>query len=298
MTFLHPRYWPLWVGIALLWSFIHFPYRWQLTIGRFIGRIAFRLASRRRKIADINLKLCFPRLNNTQRRQLLRQHFESLGMGLLEMVGAWWLPNAALKPHGHVQGLEHLYTALERGKGVILLGAHFTSMEIGLRFLTMRAAIYATYRPHENPLIEHIIKKSRESRAEKTIPRHAVREMLRSLKQNKTLWIAIDQNFGHKHSVFANFFDIPAATNTVISRLAHISGAAIVPIFIKRLNHHQGYQVILQPALAHFPSEDRAQDALRINQLIEAQTVKAPEQYLWVHRRFKTRPKGEEDIYF
>ena len=298
MTFLNPRYWLLWVGIALLWCLIHFPFRWQLAAGRLLGRIVFRLAPRRRKIADINLKLCFPKLNHTQRRQLLRQHFESLGMGLLEMVGAWWLPDATLIPYGHIQGLEHLYTALERGKGVILLGGHFTSIEIGNRFLTMHTAIHATYRPHENPLIEHFIKKSRENRAEKMIPRHAVREMLRSLKQNKTLWLTTDQNFGDKYSVFANFFCMPAATNTAVSRLAHISGAAVVPFFTQRLKQHQGYQVILQPALAHFPSEDRAQDALRINQLIEAQTLKAPEQYLWVHRRFKTRPKGEGEVYF
>jgi KDO2-lipid IV(A) lauroyltransferase len=297
MTFLHPRYWLLWLGIALLWCLIHFPYRWQLAAGQLIGRIAFRLAPRRRKIADINLKLCFPQLNNTQHEQLLRQHFESLGMGLLEMAGAWWLPNAALKPYGHIQGLEHLYTALEQGKGVILLSAHFTSLEIGTRFLTMHTAIHGIYRPHENPLIEHFMKKSRENRAEKAIPRDAVRQMLRSLKQNKSLWIATDQNFGHKSSVFAHFFGIPAATNTATSRLAHISGAAVVPFFTERLKHHQGYQVILQPALAHFPSADSATDALRINQLIEAQTLKAPEQYLWVHRRFKTRPKGERELY-
>jgi len=297
MTFLNPRYWLLWIGIALLWCLIHFPYRWQLAVGRLIGRIAFRLAPRRRKIADINLKLCFPKLNNTQRRQLLRQHFESLGMGLLEMAGAWWLPDAVLEPYGHFQGLEHLYTALEQGKGVILLSAHFTSIEMGTRFLTMHTAIHATYRPNENPLIEHFMKKNRENRAEKTIPRHAVREMLRSLKQNKSLWFGTDQNFEHKYSVFAHFFGMPAATNTAISRLAHISGAAVIPFFTQRLKHNQGYQIILQPALAHFPSGDRAQDAVRINQLIEAQTLKAPEQYLWVHRRFKTRPKGEGEVY-
>ncbi len=298
MTFLKPRYWFLWVGIALLWCLFHLPYRWQLAAGRLIGRIAFRLAPRRRKIADINLKLCFPKLNNTQRKQLLRQHFESLGMGLLEMVGAWWLPDAALIPYGHIQGLEHLYTALERGKGVILLSAHFTSFEMGSRFLTMHTAIHGIYRPHENPLIEHFMKKSRESRAEKAIPRDSVREMLRSLKKNKALWLATDQNFGHKSSVFANFFGMPAATSTAASRLAHISGAAVIPFFTQRLKHYQGYQVILQPALAHFPSGDNAQDALQMNQLIEAQTLEAPEQYLWVHRRFKTRPKGEGEVYF
>ncbi|RKZ38447.1 MAG: lipid A biosynthesis acyltransferase [Gammaproteobacteria bacterium] len=297
MHFLAPRYWLLWFGIALLWCLIHLPYRWQLAAGRQIGRIALRLAPRRRHIADTNLKLCFPKLNNIQRKQLLHQHFESLGMGLLEMLSAWWLPDATLKPLGHIQGLEYLQAALKQGKGVILLSAHFTSSEIASRFLTMHIAIHGAYRPHENPLIEHFMKKSRESHAEKAIPREAVREMLRSLKRNKALWFATDQNFGHKHSVFAPFFGIPAATNIATSRLAKISGAVVVPFFVQRLEEHQGYKVILQPALDHFPSGDSLKDAIRINQLIEAQILKAPEQYLWVHRRFKDRPPGEEKVY-
>jgi KDO2-lipid IV(A) lauroyltransferase len=297
MIFLKPRYWLLWIGIGLLWCLIHLPYQWQLAAGRKIGRIAYQLAPRRRRIANINLKLCFPELNNIQRRQLLHQHFESLGMGLLEMLSAWWLPDATLKPLGHIQGLEHLHAALKRGKGVILLSAHFTSLEIGTRFLTMHTPIHATYRQHENPLIEYFMKRSRECRAEKAISRDAVRDMLRSLKKNKPLWFAIDQNFGHKNSVFAQFFGIPAATNTATSRLAQITGSAVVPFFVQRLENHQGYKVILQPALDNFPSEKPMQDALRINQLIEAQIRQAPEQYLWVHRRFKDRPEGEEDVY-
>ncbi len=300
MNLLHlltPRYWPLWILGGFLWCLIHLPYRWQLAMGRQFGRIAYRFAKRRRRIADINLKLCFPELDDTQRGHLLRRHFESLGISLLEMLSAWWLPDATLKPLGHIQGLEHLQAALDKGKGVILLSAHFTSLEIGTRFLTMHTAIHATYRPHENPLVEYFMKKSRESRAEKAIPREGVRDMLRSLKKNKPLWFATDQNFGHKHSVFVAFFGVKASTNTAASRLAQISGAAVVPFFTQRLEHNQGYKVILQPALAHFPSGDHLHDALRVNQLIEAQVNKAPEQYLWVHRRFKDRPEAENKLY-
>lgn len=297
LPLLSPRYWPLWAGIGLLWCLTRLPYRWQLAAGRQLGRFTYRLAKRRRRIANINLKLCFSELDETQRHLLLRRHFESLGMGLLEMLSAWWLPDATLKPLGHIQGLEHLQAALKKGKGVILLSAHFTSLEIGTRFLIMHTAVHATYRPHENPLIEYFMQKSRYIRAEKAIPREAVREMLRSLKQNKPLWFAADQNFGHKNSVFADFFGTPAATNTAASRLAHISGAAVVPFFTQRLESNKGYKVILQPALEQFPSGDTVQDALRMNQLIEAQVREAPEQYLWVHRRFKDRPEGEENVY-
>ena len=294
---LTPRYWPLWGGIGLLWCLTRLPYRWQLVAGRQIGHLGYWLAPRRRKIADINLKLCFPALSDSQRHQLLYSHFESLGISLLEMLSAWWLPDTTLKPLGHIQGQEYLHAALKQGQGVILLSAHFTSLEIGSRFLTMHTAIHAIYRPHENPLIEYVMKKNREKRAEKAIPREAVREMLRSLKNNKSLWFAIDQNFGHKNSVFADFFGIPAATNTATSRLAQISGATVIPFFTQRLPHHQGYKVILQPALDNFPSGDDQQDASRINQLIEEQIRQAPEQYLWVHRRFKDRPEGETPFY-
>jgi len=292
-----PRYWPLWAGMGIFWCLIHLPYKWQLSLGRQLGRIAYLFASRRRHIADINLKLCFPEFNDSQRKQLLRKHFESLGIGLLELFGAWWLPDARLKSLENIQGLEHLQAALERGKGVILLSAHFTSFEMGSRFLTMHTAIHGIYRPHENPLVEYFMKKSRESHAEKAIPRENIREMLRSLKKNKPLWFATDQNFGHKYSAFVDFFGIPAATNTATSRIAQISGAAIVPCFTQRLENNQGYQVTLQPALENFPSGDILQDTLRMNQLIEVQIRKAPAQYLWVHRRFKDRPKGEEGVY-
>ncbi len=294
---LKPRYWLLWFGVGIFWCLTRLPHRGRLAVGRQIGRLAYPFASRRRTIADINLKHCFPELNDTERNHLLRRHFESLGMGLLESLSAWWLPDAALKPLEHIEGFEHLPAALESGKGVILLSAHFTSLEIGLRFLTMHTAIHGVYHPHKNPLIEYFMKKNRESRAEKAIPRYAVRDMLRSLKQNKALWFATDQNFGHKHSVFANFFGIPAATNTAVSRLAKITGAKVVPFFMLRSENNQGYKIILQAALEDFPSGDYVQDMSRINQMIEEQVKKAPEQYLWVHRRFKDRPKGLAKLY-
>ncbi|WP_069472700.1 LpxL/LpxP family Kdo(2)-lipid IV(A) lauroyl/palmitoleoyl acyltransferase [Candidatus Marithrix sp. Canyon 246] len=292
ITLLKPRYWLLWAGIGLLWSLTRLPHRWQRFTGKKLGLLFYKLANRRRKIASINLKLCFPELNEKQQHKLVRQHFESLGMGLLEMLSAWWLPDKRLKSLGTVSGLEHLDAALKRGKGVILLSAHFTSLEIGTRFLTMHTAIHATYRPHENPVIEHFMQKSRESRAEKAIPREAVRDMIRSLKQNKALWFASDQNFGHKNSLFADFFGIPAATNTAISRITKITGAAVIPFFTQRIEN--GYKVILLPAIN---MQGALQDATKINQLIETQTRNAPEQYLWVHRRFKDRPQGEANIY-
>ncbi|WP_353572960.1 LpxL/LpxP family Kdo(2)-lipid IV(A) lauroyl/palmitoleoyl acyltransferase, partial [Candidatus Albibeggiatoa sp. nov. BB20] len=265
--------------------------------GRQLGHIAYRLAKRRRKIAAINLDLCFPELTDSERQQLLIQHFESLGIGLLEMVIAWWVADKKLVHLGQLDGLEHLDAALARGKGVILLSAHFTPLEMGSRFLTQKAKIHGTYRPHENPVIEFFMKRSRETHAEKAISRDAIRDMIRSLKQNKPVWFAVDQNFGHKNSVFARFFNIPAATNTATARLAKMTGAAVIPFFVRRLPNAQGYQVILQPALENFPTGNNVVDAEIVNNLIERQIRQAPEQYLWAHRRFKDRPDGEQRFY-
>lgn len=294
-TLIKPQYWLLWLGIGLLWTLTRLPLAWQLSLGKLWGRLFYHLAPRRRHIARTNLRLCFPELTPAAQQQLLRQHFESLGMGLFEMLSAWWSSDKALHGLGHIEGLEHLQASLQQGKGVILLSAHVTSLEIGTRFLTSHTPIHAIYRPHENPVIEYFMQKNRAHHAEKVIHRDEVREMLSSLKQNKALWLAIDQNFGHKNSVFAPFFNIPAATNIAVTRLTELSGAVVIPFFTRRLS--RGYAVTLQPPLAHFPSDSVLQDAIRINQLIEQHVRLAPEQYLWVHRRFKDRPAGEPDLY-
>ena len=293
-----PRYWLWWIAIGFFWCLVQIPYSWQLKIGRQIGRLAYWLAPRRRRIAMINLKLCFPTEDDKQRHLLLKRHFESLGMGLLETFSAWWSPDKMLKPLEQIQGLEHVQTALAQGKGVILLSAHFTSLEMGSRFLTMHVPIHGMYRPHENPVIDYVMKKGREKQAEKAIARDAIRDILRSLKHNKPVWFAVDQNFGHKNSVFVDFFGIPAATNTAITRLAQVSNAAVIPFFTQRLANSQGYKVTLLPPLKDFPSNDVVKDALQINQLIETYIRQTPEQYLWVHRRFKDRPTGEGNRFY
>ncbi|MEZ5672076.1 MAG: LpxL/LpxP family Kdo(2)-lipid IV(A) lauroyl/palmitoleoyl acyltransferase [Thiotrichaceae bacterium] len=290
-----PRYWLWWLGMGILWVITRLPLPWQLSVGKFIGITGYYIATRRRHIATVNIQLCFPELSPIQQQNLVKQHFSSLGMGLLEMLNAWWSSDQRIVKFGQIEGMEHLQQALARGQGVILLSAHFASLEIATRFLIMQLPVHATYRPHENPVIEYWMQKSRSAHAEKAIPRESVREMVRSLRANKPLWFAPDQNFGHKSSVFAPFFNIPAATTTATARLARLSGAAVVPFFVKRVA--TGYQVILQPMLPNFPVEDEVANATVINQLIEQQVRCAPEQYLWTHRRFKDRPDGGESFY-
>ncbi|MFN2337738.1 MAG: LpxL/LpxP family Kdo(2)-lipid IV(A) lauroyl/palmitoleoyl acyltransferase [Gammaproteobacteria bacterium] len=292
-----PRYWPTWILLGSMWLVAQLPYRLQMGLGRLLGQAMARLGHKRRRIAEINLGLCFPELSETERKALLEDHFRSLGMGMVETAMSWWTPAARLQPLAHLEGLKHLQAALARGKGVILLSGHFTSLEIGGHLLSLFTPLHALYRRHKNPLFEATMRRARERNLDKAIPREDMRGMLRSLKDNMPVWYAADQDYGREKSVFAPFFGVPAATITAISRLAKSSGAAVVPFFQRRLRDGSGYRLTLLPALEDFPGASLEEDALRINRLMEEQIRTMPEQYLWVHRRFKTRPEGEAPIY-
>ena len=295
--FLTPRYWSTWFGLGILRGIAQLPYYWQFHIGKLIGRAMYLLSRRRRHIAEVNLRLCFPEFDAQQRRRLLKKHFASLGMSLVETAMSWWTPDARMRKLAQVEGLGHIEQALRHGKGVILLSAHFTNLEIGTHLLAIHTRFHAMYKSHKNPLFDTVMKRAREARCEKAIPSDDVRGMLNSLKQNIPVWYASDQNYGLKHSVFVPFFGIPAATNPAPLRLARLSGAPIIPFMIQRRDDRHDYLLTLLPALDGIPSDDIYQDLLHISQLIEQQVRKAPEQYLWVHRRFKDRPSEEGGFY-
>ena len=292
-----PRYWLTWLLLGIMWLIAQLPYRAQLTLGNILGRIMYHASPARRHIAAVNLRLCFPDLGEPARADLLRRHFISLGMSAVETAMSWWTPDKKLRRLAHIEGLEHLEKARKMGKGVILLSAHFTTLEIGAHLLAMHVQFHAMYREHKNPLFDAVMRRARERRCEYAIPRGDVRAFLNSLKMGLPVWYAPDQNYSSKNTVFVPFFGVPASTTTATSRLARMSGAAVVPFFQHRLPGAQGYALTLLPALTRFPSEDVEADTLRINQLIEAQILKTPEQYLWVHRRFETRPTGEANSY-
>ena len=297
-SFLTPRYWPIWLGLRLMKLMAVLPFSWQLAVGGQAGRWIGKIARRRRRIAKINLELCFPEMSPIQRATLLEDHFAALGIGFFETAMAWWAPDEKLRSLAGVEGTEHLEQALARGKGVILMTGHFTTLELAARFITWYYPFHAMYRPHKNPLYEAVMRRERERQSRLTpLTRDDIRGMLRGLKQGHAVWYAPDQNYGAPNSLFIAFFGIPALTITATSRLARMSGAAVVPYFPKRLSGTSGYQVTILPALEDFPSENPAADALRINQLFEEQIRRTPEQYLWVHRRFKTRPPGSNAIY-
>lgn len=294
---LNPLLWPTWLGIGCLWIVAKLPFRLQIFIAGLLGRLFLAVSKRRRHIAEVNLALCFPELNKHAQKQLLRKHAISMGMSIIEVALGWWASEKRLHKLVSIDGLEYLQDALSKNHGVILLSAHFTCLEVGGRLLSLYAPFHVMYRSNENPVIEHFMRKNRESHFEKAIPRDDVRGMLKSLKEGKAVWYAPDQNFGHKNSVFAPFFGVAAATNTATSRLARLSNAVVVPFFPRRKEDGSGYHLTILPPLAEFPGDDVLNDTIRINRLIEEQVRLAPDQYLWMHRRFKDRPEGEAPVY-
>lgn len=295
--FLGPKHWPTWIGLAFLRTCTLLPYRVQMGLGRFIGYLSYHLIARRRHIVETNIQLAFPDLNETEQKKLVKKTFYSTGIGIFETAMAWWGSQRRLQSMVNIKGLEHLQDALAQGKGVILLSAHFSSLELSGRLLSFSQPFQVTYKRAHNPLMEAILRHSRKKHFIDAINTYDTREMISGLKKNVATWYAMDQDLGPRLHVFAPFMGIPTCTLTTASRLAKMSGAIVVPYFPKRLESCCKYELTIHPAFENFPSADKLEDTTRINDLITQHVKDAPDQYLWVHRRFKTRPPGEPDVY-
>ena len=272
------------------------PLAWQQRLGRGLGRLALRLARRRREIAATNLALCFPERTEAERAVLLRRHFESLGIAMFEIALAWWAPPERLRRWVQIEGLEHLQAARQAG-GVIMLSAHFTTLEIGGRMLGLFSPFHMMYRQHENPVVEYFMGGARRRYFETAIPRDNVRAMIKSLAAGHAVWYAVDQNYGKRNSVFVPFFGVPAATFRGPALFALRAGA---PIFIGTCIREPGWPQRYRAwtERIHFvPSGDLEADVVRLTEAhtaaLEKAVRQAPEQYFWQHKRWKTRPPQE-----
>ncbi len=276
----HPRYWPAWMGI-----------------GRSLGWLMYLLGRDRRHITEVNLQLCFPELDPRAQRRLVRRTFVSNAIGMVETAVAWFGDPGSLRARTRLQGKEHLDRALAQGKGVLLLGGHFTTLDLGGALLSLYQDVDVTYRPHPNPVFQHFMLRGRERLYGTAFDRAEVRGMLRSLKRNRVVWYAPDQDYGAKHSVFAPFFGIPAASITATARFAEMSGAPVVPFSHFRSEDNSRYELHIDPPLENFPGCDAVDSATRVNEWLESAIRRHPDQYMWLHRRFKTRPPGEPRPY-
>ncbi|MDH0301208.1 MULTISPECIES: lipid A biosynthesis lauroyl acyltransferase [unclassified Pseudomonas] len=298
-SFLHPRFWGLWLGLGLLWLVVQLPYRALLGLGRALGAVMYRVAGERRRIAARNLELCFPELSGDERQRLLKENFASTGIAFFEMAMSWWWPKARLARLAHIEGLEHLQAAQRDGEGAILMAVHFTTLEIGAALLGQAHTIDGMYREHGNPVFDFIQRRGRERHNldSLAVERDDVRGMLKLLRKGRAIWYAPDQDYGTKQSIFVPLFGIPAATVTATTKFARLGKARVIPFTQKRLEDGSGYRLVVHPPLEDFPGESEEADCLRINQWVEGVLRECPEQYLWAHRRFKSRPEGEPRLY-
>lgn len=292
---LSPRTWPGWLAVGLGWTIARWPWWLQRRLGPVLGRALMRLLPSRRRVAEANLRICFPDMDDAARAALLRTNFESLGLGLFEFLRAWWGRLAPVDRGFEISGLEHLEAARADGRGVILVSAHFTTLEVCLRLLCQHIDLGAMYRPHEGAL-EWAVKRGRLRHAKAMFARDELRPAIRHLKQGGVLWFAPDQETRRGESVFVPFFGQPAWSLTSTHQLARLGGAAVLPLFHERLDDGR-YRIEIGAPLDGFPTRDATADTARIMATLEGLIRRRPEQYLWLHQRFKRQPDGSRRLY-
>jgi Kdo2-lipid IVA lauroyltransferase/acyltransferase len=296
--YLHPRWWPTWLLIGLMWLLAQLPLRAQWWLGKGVGELAWRLIPRRRHIAEVNISLCFPELSAQQQRSLVRRAFHSNGIGILEIGLAWFRKPEHFLKHTRVHGLEHVEAALQKGKGILALGGHYSSLDLCGTLVTRFVEADVMQRDHNNALLNAFMTRARERHYGVALSARDLRGLLRRLRQNRTIWYATDQDYGRKGIVFAPFFGVATASITATSRIVEHSGCAVLPFSHFRRGDALGYDIYFRAPLENFPSGDDLADASLVNATIEAEIRRHPEQYLWMHRRFKTRPTPEDPDFY
>jgi Kdo2-lipid IVA lauroyltransferase/acyltransferase len=295
---LYPQYWHTWLGFGIWWLSAQLPYKLQMRMGSLLGRLMPHIAKRRIAIAKRNLELCFPQLSKSEQEKLLEQHIDSLGKVFFEMSIAWFWSRKRLSQLVTIEGLEHLKNAEAASKGVVLMTVHFSHMQLAITFLNIFHSIDCTYKRHTNPVHDFIqINRHKRFNQETTaIERKNMRLMIKSLRQGRAVWYAPDQDYGIKHSIFLPFFGVNAACITATSPLTQTGNAVLISVCAIR-KPEGGYKLIISPPLEKFPTDNLIQDTQLIVSTVEKMIMLAPEQYLWVHRRFKNQPEGAPDLY-
>lgn len=282
---------------ALAWGVARLPQRMLLATGRALAWLARPLLRSRRRIARINVDACFPTLADDGRRRLADDSVVNTVIGALELLRAWHAPARALPGLAGVDGLDALRATLARGQGVLLLCGHFTHTELAARLLSeaLGRPVRVVVRRHNHACLERWFERSRARVFGATIGKKDVRGLLRALQQGEPVVYSADQNFTYQNA-FVPFFGVPAATLTAVPEIVRRGRAALVPFWFRREDDGR-YRLRVEPAWAGWPSGDDVADAARYMAELETAVREAPAQYLWAHRRFKTRPAGEPPFY-
>lgn len=278
-----------------LWCLSWLPFQVCSALGRLLGFMLYHLLGRRRRIGEINLRLCFPNLSESERTRLLKENFVAMSQMILEYGYCWFASEKRFRRLVKVTGLEHLRDA--QGKPVILQMPHFTGLDLaGLR-LSLETPVVSIYAKQKDPWLDEFFRSKRlRFKSGEVFSRQAgIRQSVKAMKKGMSLYYLPDQDHGTTDSVFANFFGVPASTLTGPSRLASLMDAVVLPCYPRRTR--DGFVVVIEPPMPGFPSGDLHADARSMNAVIERQVMEIPHQYFWLHKRFKTRPPGAADFY-
>ena len=292
-----PRVWSTWLVVGVAWLIARLPVPWIFRLGDLLGIVAYHAASSRRKVVLTNLRLCFPELDAAQRIGMARRIFQEVTIGALELMIPWLNPHKDLRPRFEIHGRHHLDDAVAQGRGVVLVGGHYAAMDVISQPLSDLGYLDVMYRFNKNPVWEWLQVSGRKRYFDGVIEREDTRQVLRRLKNGRVIWYAADQDYGRKHSVFAPFFGIDAATIVATSRFARLNKSPVLLMRQTRDRGRHGWTITFSPVVEDFPCGNDQTDAQRMNALLEAEVRLHPEQYLWLHKRFKTRPEGEHSFY-
>ncbi|NYT28327.1 MAG: lipid A biosynthesis acyltransferase [Candidatus Thiodubiliella endoseptemdiera] len=294
-TFYHPKFIPTWILISLMKLGARLSFKTQVAMGKVMGRILYRVLGKFRRIALINITRCFPDKNQTEVKQLTKQHFESIGIAFFESSNCFYLDNDKLKQRYNINNAHILKEALAQKKKVILLVGHFTTMMLAGRMLLQHFKFADVYRPQNNALFDAEMTQQFIKHGSTMIKANDSRALIKILKSGLPIWYAPDQDLGKKRSVFVPFFGIQTATINATAKLAKIDNTVVIPLTFSRKK--LGYELNFSYAIENYPTANDTENATTTNQILEQQILQAPEQYLWIHRRFKSRPNSEESFY-
>ena len=293
--FYHPKFLPTWLLIGLMKLGAKLPFSVQVMIGKIMGMALYPLLSRFRKIAFINISRCFPNKNKSEVEMLVRQNFEALGISIFEIANAYFATDEKIISMLSIHNEHYLTQAIENKQSVILLSAHFMPLMLGGRALLLKHHIANIYRPQNNLLFDEVMRERFVSHGATMIKTKDVKSLLKAIKNKLPIWYAPDQDLGADKCIFAPFFGIQTATVSATARLAKNENTVVIPFFFNRTE--SGYNMNFEAPIENYPNADATISATMTNQILEAQILKYPDQYLWIHKRFKTRPEGESDFY-
>jgi KDO2-lipid IV(A) lauroyltransferase len=295
LSFLLPKYWLTWLGVFILYSISWLPFKLQLAMGRVLGRLIFKMASKRKHVALTNLRLCFPDKKESELQHILKKNFENTGIALFETGMGWWWPNWRVARKVRVIGAHHITDAQKQGNGVLLLSMHNLSLEMCARGAGLDNPLVVFYRPHNNDLMEFFQHRGRGRSNKYMLGKRDVRGLLRALHNTDACAYLPDQDYGRNQSLFVPFFAVKeTATTTGTLIFARKKNTKTVMMIPRRNTDDSGYTIKVSPPLDNFPTDNDEQDLIKINQTLENEILIQPEQYMWLHRRFKTRPNPED----